>query len=301
VPARHHTLRQAIEWSHGLLEPREQALFRRLAVFAGGWTLEAAEAVGAGEPLEGWQVLDLLARLIDQSLVVVDRRGSSMRYRMLEIVRHYAAERLCLVAEARSVHARHAVYFLGLAERAARELTGPEQAAWLELLEVEHANLRGALDWLLGSGDAAVALRLARALWRFWSAHGYLSSGQHWLETALAQAKRAPPRLRAEALRGAGQLADARGEYERAIAGHQASLALFQELGDRRGEAEALNDLAVVACNQRDYERALALHEESLALLRELADKNGIADAESPGSVFGQGCSCRCQVRRRRG
>jgi predicted ATPase len=161
---RHRTLRGALDWSHELLSEDEKDLFGRLSVFAGGWTLEAAEAVGAGGSVEEDYVLDLLSGLVDKSLVVEER------------------------GESEEARRRHAGFFLALAEEAEPRLWGPEDMEWLERLEVEHDNLRTALSWTLERGEAELGIQLAGALWTFWEAQGYFGEGRRWLEEALEKA-----------------------------------------------------------------------------------------------------------------
>ena len=272
---RQQTLRGALDWSYELLIEPERELFNRLSVFAGGWTLEAAESVASGEGIE--DVLDLLSRLVDKSLVVAEATGDGgVRYRMLEPVRQYAQERL---GEDDALRDRHAAFFLALAEEAESKLVEPDQVAWLERLEREHDNLRAALRNSLDRGNAELGLRVSGAIWRFWYAHGYLSEGRRWLEETLAQPGTASAPVRAKALRGAGALAWAQGDYARAETLFEESLILRRELGDRQGIAEAINGLASVARDRGEYARAKALFEENLAVCRELENADGIGTA----------------------
>jgi predicted ATPase len=168
VTRRQRTLRGALDWSHELLSEPERVLFRRLSPFAGGWTVEAAEAVGTGGGVEEGEVLAVLSRLVERSLVTTQPTGEGgVRFGMLEPVRQYAQERLEEQGEDAAVRQRHAEFFLALAEEAEPELLGPHQEAWLERLEREHDNLRAALRWLLDEKEAELALRLAGALWLF--------------------------------------------------------------------------------------------------------------------------------------
>ena len=273
---RHQTLRATIDWSHDLLSEHERILLRRLAVFAGGWTLEAAEGVCGDESMDPADVLDRLTRLVDKSLVIMEALDGETRYRLLETVRQYSREKLLDSGEATRIRDRHRGSYLELAERAEPMLIGPEQSAWMERLEVEHSNLRVALEWSkTGDGGAEALVRLAAALWRFWNVRGYGSEGRGWLEAALSQAGHAPRATRARLLFGAGVLAWFQQESGRAAALGEESLALARELGDKRAVAHSLRLLAAVAWY--DYERAKALGEESLALFRELGDKLGIS------------------------
>jgi non-specific serine/threonine protein kinase len=164
VLPRHQTLRAAMDWSYDLLSEPERALFRRLSVFAGGWTLEAAEAICPGEGIEAAAVLDLLTSLVDKSLVLVETRTGEARYRLLETIRQYSRNRQGRSGEAATVQRRHRDWYLALAERAEAELRGPRQETWLERLEVEHDNLRAALEWSAGQPATDAEMRLAGAL-----------------------------------------------------------------------------------------------------------------------------------------
>ena len=214
--AHQRTLRTAMDWSHDLLSSEERAMLRRLSVFAGGFVLEAAEAVGTGEGIEEAGVLDLLGSLADKSLVLALVQDQETRDRLLETVRQYASEKLEQAGEAEEVGRRHARYYLVLAEEAERGSSGMDQAWWLERLETEHDNLRAALGWSLGGGGAELGLGLAAALWSFWYTHGHLSEGRRWLEGAIAADSATTTRARAKALGGAGYIALFQGEYEAA-------------------------------------------------------------------------------------
>jgi non-specific serine/threonine protein kinase len=278
-PARHRTLRAAIAWSYDLLAPGEQALLRRLAVFAGGCTLEGAAAVGGGGDDPGQGVLDGLATLVRASLV---RRaappGAAPRFRLLETVRQYARERLEASGEAAAVRRRHAGYCLAVAERAAPGLEGPEQVAWLERLEAEHDDLRAALRWALEAGDAQHGQRLAGALGWFWWVRGYLTEGRAWLAGLLGLPGAAAPTLpRAGALDAAGFLAFQQADYAAALALHGEALALREALGDRRGLRHPLHGLGDARLFGGDPDGARALFERGLANADALGDRWGVA------------------------
>ncbi|HEX5502184.1 MAG TPA: tetratricopeptide repeat protein [Thermomicrobiales bacterium] len=298
LPDRQRTLRATIDWSYELLTPPEQALFRGLAVFAGGCTIEAAEAVCAEvrstkyevrSDLQGedfsfltsdFSLLDLLGGLVDESLLrQAAGADGEPRLTMLETVREYAAERLTASGEAEALRRSHAAHYLRLAERAAPELTGPEQAAWLAQLEREHDNLRAALGWARERGEGEFGLRLTGALWRFWWQHGHLSEGRDWLEALLAHGADVTPALRAVALSGAGNLAWAQADLARATALHEASLALHRAAGDALGVAKSLNNLGLVAVHAGRYDEAAGLYEESLALHRRVGTPRSLAGA----------------------
>jgi non-specific serine/threonine protein kinase len=273
------TLRATLDWSHALLSDLEPVLFRRLSVFAGGWTLEAAEAVCAGEGIEQEDVLDLLSRLVQRSLVRVEEGDGEPRYLLLETVRAYSREHLAASGEEATTRSRHLDWCVALAEEAEPRLRGPDQGVWLDRLEREHDNLRVALGWARESGDVELGLRLAGAVRRFWEVRGYVSEGWGWFEALLPGADATPAAARASALHGAGTLARDQGDYDRAAALHEEGLALRRALGDKLGIAASLNNLGGVAYYQGDYGRAAALMEESLALKRELGDTWGIANS----------------------
>jgi predicted ATPase/class 3 adenylate cyclase len=269
---RHQTLRATMDWSYDLLTEGERALLRRLSVFAGGWTLEAAESVCQGDGIEEWEVLELQTHLVEKSLVTVEESpGGETRYRTLGTVQQYARDRLMETGEAAQLRNRHRDWFLELAERAGSELRGPEQARWLDRLEQEHDNLRTALEWSQAKPEGAEAgLRLAGSLYRFWYVRGYLSEGQQWLEGALSTSSGAAALPRAKALHGAGYLTWGQGDLPRARALLEESLALYRKLGDRRGLARTLNSLGLVGFELGETDRASSLWEEGLSLAREI-------------------------------
>ncbi len=277
LPHRQQTMRRAIEWSYDLLDEPEQRFFRQLAIFAGGWTLEAAAAVCGGGDAQAATILDMLASLVDKSLVAQgeDAEGEP-RFRLLELIRAYGWELLVERDEERALRQRHAAYYLALAEQAEPELHGGDQITWLNRLEREHANLRAALHWAEESGAVQVGLRLTRALWWFWQVRGHLSEGRAWLERFLALQESAPGEsnaaLVAGAHTGAGNLAWRQGDLAPAAAHLEVSLALYRELSDVPGIAHVLNTLGLIADGNGAYAQANALFEESLALYREIAD-----------------------------
>jgi predicted ATPase/DNA-binding SARP family transcriptional activator/DNA-binding CsgD family transcriptional regulator/Flp pilus assembly protein TadD len=273
---RHQTLRAALDWSYELLSEPEQVLFGRLSAFAGGFTLKAAESVGAGGGIEEEDVLELLSHLVDKSLVLAKEsweRGA--RYRLLEPVRQYAREKLEDGGEAEAVGRRHAEFFLALAEEAELELSRPRQAEWLDRLETEHDNLRAALTWALEL-EVDLGPRMAGALCRFWHTRGYLSEGRRYLEEAVARSDAVSATVRAKALDGLGWIAEPQGDYERARVAYEQSLELYRSSNDRRGVANALGDLGSLALDRGDYEQAYSLLEESLTLHRELGSKEEV-------------------------
>lgn len=271
---RHKTLLSMIQWSYDLLNSREKSLLCRLSVFAGGWTLEAVEAVGIGGDVEDWEVLDLLTSLVDKSLVVPEVGEERSRYRLLETIRQYARDRLVDSGAGETVRELHQAFYLAIAEEAEPKLTGPKQTVWLDRLEQEHDNLRAALTW----GNREIALRIAGALWRFWDIRGYFSEGLKWLTDVLENTDATARTLaRAKALFGAGVLNSSRGDFTAAQTLCKECLEIYQELGDLMGVAASLNILGTIASDQGDYAAARRLHEDSLAKQRELGNQQGIA------------------------
>jgi predicted ATPase len=287
LPERQRTLRGAIEWSHTLLDEGEKTLFARMAVFSGGRTLEAVEAVcdAAGDlPIDAFESV---SSLLDKSLLRQEEGPEGEpRFVMLETIHEYARERLEESGEAEEIGRAHAEYFLALAEEAEPELTGPEQAGWLERLEAEHDNLRAALSRSLEGEDLELRLRLASALSYFWYVRGYWSEGRGWLEEALAGNAETPSTARAKALTGLAKLAVEQGDYERAETSAEEALSLYRGLGDEKGVADSLNELGWVSMYRGDLERAEALLEESLAAARESDDAWSSARALNALSIL---------------
>ncbi len=276
---RQQTLRALIDWSYDLLPPPEQALLRRLSVFAGGWPLEAAEAVCVGEDVEDWEVLDLLSRLVAKSLVVVEPpEAGRVRYRLLENLRSYARERLAETGEGGALAGRHADWFLAFAEEAEPRLSGPEQASWLDRLERDHDNLRAALAFSHDdAGGVEAGLRLAGSLWKFWWMRGYFSEGRAYLGRALALRGDSAPSLRAKALSRMGILAEAQGDYAAATASYEEGLGIHRGLGDTLSVASILTNLGNVASSQEDWASAQDYYEQSLVVFRAQADEKRTA------------------------
>jgi non-specific serine/threonine protein kinase len=294
----HRTLRALVDWSYDLLNEPERVLLRRLSVFAGGWTLEAAEAVcadreaqpgveGASPPastmLSALDILDILAQLLMKSLVVAEEWRGEARYRLLQTIRQYGAERLRASGEESILRKRHRDWFLALAERTASELRGPDAADRHDRLEVEHDNFRAALEWGLtapaadrsehtvdSAGDAG--LRLAIAVHQFWSLRGFQSEGRTWLARLLAQAP-GQTVARATALNTAGYLALRQGDDAAALALLEEGLVLARELSDRPAIAAAHQNLGLVRHAHREYARAIVHFEEGLAVAREQGDR----------------------------
>jgi len=285
LPARQQTIRGTIDWSYNLLDEGEKRLFARLGVFVGGWTLEAAEAAcGENLPMEAFDGLESLA---DKSLIrQTEDTGGKPRFVMLETLREYAREKLLESGEDEKACHQHLDFFFKFAEVAKSKLFGAEQIACLERLEMEHNNLRAALEWSLeNNARAEVGLQLAAALWFFWYLRGYWSEGREWLEKTLA----VKPEMssvqytlaRTKALNGAGWLAGMYGLQEGSVQARvlcEESLALSRNLGEKREMAFALRTLG---CVSGDDSQSEALLEESLALFREIENKWGIAEALS--------------------
>jgi predicted ATPase/class 3 adenylate cyclase len=280
---RQQTLRAAIDWSYDLLAEEERVLLRRLSVFAGGWTLEAAQAVCSCDPVCADDVLDLLAHLVDKSLVVFEQYNSEARYRMLETIRQYARDKLFESGEGERIRNQHLDFFLRLAEEALPELDSAEQVMWLNRLETEHENLRAALDWSQQSESGVeVGLRLADALGEFWSIRGYLTEGRERISAVLAhtQVLKRTAAL-GKVLYQAADLAYRQSDYPAAQSFGEESLAIFRELGDKRSISYAQSLLGWVSEEKGDYATAIRLQEEVLALNRELNDDNETASALS--------------------
>ncbi|MDQ3779694.1 MAG: LuxR C-terminal-related transcriptional regulator [Chloroflexota bacterium] len=279
VPARQQTMRDAIGWTYALLSEEEQAYFRRLSIFAGGFTIDAAEAV-AGDMRRGTEsdaiaspspTLDLLASLIDKSLLRLESptNDESMiepRYTLLETIREYGLEQLAVSGEEEQTRQLHATWCLALAEPGYEGIVGPDHRRWLARLHAEHDNLRTVLGWALASGEAEVAQRLTFALCRFWYLRGHLREGRSWAERALSSGAATAPRTRAGALAGAAYLAWGQGDLPRAAEMIADALVLFRQLEDMPKVAVGLYVAGLVAEDQGDYDRARKLLEEGLAL-----------------------------------
>jgi predicted ATPase/class 3 adenylate cyclase/DNA-binding CsgD family transcriptional regulator/predicted Ser/Thr protein kinase len=285
VPIRQQTLRDTLAWSYQLLNATEQRLFRRLAVFSGSCTLEAAEAVCITETDDSigqvGSVLDGITSLIDKSLLQqTEQEGEEARLVMLETVREYAWEVLATSAEAEGTQRAHAAYYLWLSEEAESRLTSAGKGKWLDRLQREHENLRAALVWLLAHNEQEAALRLGGALVRFWVIRGHLNEGRTQLARALAgsQGAVATP-VRAKALCAAGALACTQGDNAEAEALCGESLSLFRALEDRQGSAVSLMWLGRAAWQRSDYAAARTLLEEAVSLYREVDDRYDIATA----------------------
>jgi predicted ATPase/uncharacterized protein HemY len=321
---RQQTLRASIDWSYESLAEPERALLCRLSVFAGGWTLEAAEVVCSDEGVRRWalgvgegagassvadvdfasqslppnakrltanDVLDLLSALVEKSLVVYEEREGEGRYRLLETVRQYGRNRLLEAGEVEAVRGCHRDWFLTLAEEAEPALGGARQKEWLDRLEVEHDNLRAALEWCRAAPAAVsrtrggakgtgieAGLRLGGALSAFWWTRGYPALGREQLAALLSQPEAAAPTAaRVKALQGAGSLAHRQGDYDAARSSFEESLTICRALNDQRGIASAFQCLGLCAAGQSDYTTARGHYEASLAIRRRVGDQRGVA------------------------
>lgn len=268
----HQTLRATLDWSYELLSAAERRLLRQLAIFAGGFTLEAVEKIcaeKAGMP----EVVDLLTRLVEKSLVVADRRDDIVRYRLLEPIRQYAREKLSASNEFDMLQRRHLEFFLAMAEEPRQASQGPTFDQWLERVEEEHDNFRAAIGWALGGAASNTGLQLATAMWRFWAHRGYISEGRGILDRALSLANNANSSLRAKALIGAGHMALTQDDYARAMAFCEEAHTVARAAGDQRETAIALAILGHTLWHMGDANRPAQLCEESLALARMSQDQ----------------------------
>jgi len=300
LPIRQRTLRSAVQWSYNLLDEDEKCAFRRFGVFVGGFTPEAVQAVGGDVSAD-------LRSLANKSLVNSlndDGNAKGLRFGMFEVVREFACDRLRESGEEETTRRKHARYYLDLAQQASPQLSGPDQAVWLTLLEKEHPNIRTALSWALAAGFTGgsegridrleMALQFCVALWQFWMYHGHVTEGRDWFKvvfnkiTSLVGSEEVGiiaikgysatlPSLWAKALRGAGVLAFQQGDYDVARSMAEQSLILHRELGDIPGVISALNGLGSVAQTQGDFTAARHYLLETLQMARQLGDDWRIA------------------------
>lgn len=279
LPERHRTLRRTIDWSHDLLNDRCRRTFRQLAVFAGGSSLEAAEAVASGDG-QGPETdaLDVIASLLDDNMLTMSVTGEGdVRIGMLDTMRAYAMERLLESGEAEATRARHAAYYLSLAEQAGPELVGAESSRWTSRLSAERDNVRVALEWS-ELRDPELGLRICSALWRFWEAHNGIVEGYRWFATLLSPP--APPSIvRAVSLKAAAALGSYLGEYGAARVYLEEALPILERSGDQRHVGTTLHELGVLALYEGDYAAAGKLLEQSLTIKRELGDEGLIASS----------------------
>jgi predicted ATPase len=281
APARHRTLQTAIGWSYDLLGPSEQAIFRQLAVFSGGFSVAAAAAVSE---IGGGLVdhIGAIETLVYGSLVDAHRQAAGdMRFTMLETIREFALDLLDQSPEREVVRLRHARYFYELAATEAPRLRGPDRAVALAKLELDYDNIRGAMEWAHRSGEVTYGLRTAAAMGPYWQARAHLEEGQSWLSRLLnvphAGEQKEVLAARASALAAEGSLARLHDDYELATTSLQEALALYRQLADFEGTAAALLGLANVGMERADFSTAAALYEQALELFRRLSDNRGAA------------------------
>ncbi len=289
APERQQTLENAIRWSYELLPPNEQRLFRNLSVFAGGWDLEAAVAIAQDEdtarPPESDAAdatLERMTALLDASLIVGEDIDTSQerRFHMLEPIRAFASQLLEDSGISPAIHDRHTRYFVEITERAGFRLEGPQTEAWLRRIVAEQDNLRVALQWTIDTGAASPGLRIASAMWEFWSVRGNVSEGRRWLDALLAMSAGVASTARAEALRGAAELARRQGEYDVATQLLNQSLELWSFLESDVGRARTLNSMAILASVQGDFDRARSWWEHSLLFAERAGDVPSMVRAQ---------------------
>ena len=275
---RQQTLRASIEWSYSLLTEKEQLLFRRLSAFASTFALDAVERICSGQGLDSDEALDVLGRLADKSVLIAEREdGGVARFRLLETLRQYAAERLVGAGETEFMERRHSEYYVALAEAAAAGMHGPGQGAWLERLEEEHDNLLKVLSWCV-EHDRQSALQLMAALSDFWLERGYLSEGRSWLDIALEGPTEGRV-TRARALMVAGNLAYHQADYAAARSCFEESLIIWRQAADQAGIGRALVALGMVAFGEGDLDGCRGPLEQGLVLCREARDADGVGRA----------------------
>jgi non-specific serine/threonine protein kinase len=281
LPDRLQAMRTTIDWSYELLEPSEQDLFRCVAVFAGGFTLEAAEAVCNRSPEAAVQpdgsasssVLDDLTALVNKSLVQAQSGpDTGRRFRLLEPIREYALEQLRSNGPEEETRAGHAAWCLRLAETGEAELGGPDEADWMNIFDLEHANLRAALSWSIATQRWESAARICGACSDYWLRRGHCDEARQWLERVSMGSGSLSPRSRARVLLKLGMVSWAQGDYERAMVLDEA-VAMFRADGEWAGVAQGLYELARVAQAQGDHSRAVACHEEALVYAQQLGDE----------------------------
>jgi predicted ATPase/DNA-binding XRE family transcriptional regulator len=279
APERQRTMRAAIQWSDELLYPEQRRLFYRLAVFTGSFSLEAVEAVGITETSGRAEVLGMLRRLVEQSLVMrADTPDDAARYRLLEPLRQYALERLAAAGEeARSARQRAAAYYCTLAETAEPLLRGARQAYWLDQLEADYPNLRVSMTWLLEQGELETAARLGHALWLFLWLRGHLAEGGRWMEQILAAMPKATSLARAHALLAACVLVYGQARYDLAAQLARAALAQYQALDHAAGVADAVSMEGLVAAVLQEHERAVALMADAVSRYLAVGNRWGAA------------------------
>lgn len=289
-PAHQQTLRDAIAWSYDLLKEEERTLFRRLSVFAGGFTLETVESIAHAVTVDGLDVMTGLEALLDNNLLVQhDDDEGGTRLSMLISIREFGMEQLSLAGEFDALHSAYGLFLVRMAEDALKAMQGVEQGGWLRRLEREHPNFRAALAWC-SRADSALGVQLAGALARFWWMQGYLTEGRRWLAALLANVDRSTveERVAARAYIGIGTLAWCQSDLDVAGRHFEAALEIYRGLADRGGEAASLNALGLVARSRGDHSAAWALHDESLTIRRALGLEAGVASSLNNLGVLAQ-------------
>lgn len=273
LPERQQTLRSAIGWSYELLTEEEKRFFNRMAVFAGGCTIDIAEQV-FDEP----DILEILESLVDKSLLCQQEQfDCSSRLLMLDTIREYALEQLHLRGEIHTMNATLTNYYLQLVEQAEPELRGKNQIQWLNTLQSEMDNIRSALDWSVQQPDKEQGLRIASALWRFWYIRGYLAEGRTWLERALQHSDSSNENVRAKALDALGIMAMEQGELEESRQYHEIALQIYQAIGDNCKIAGNLESIGLIYMYMERYEEATEMFNQSLEIRRKESNIDGIA------------------------
>ncbi|MEW2086717.1 NB-ARC domain-containing protein [Streptomyces sp. NPDC005283] len=278
-PARHETLRASIDWSFDLCSPGERRMWARASVFAGSCGLEAFEAVCSGDGIPEERIFDLVAGLVDKSVFIREEQGAQVRYRLLETIRQYGAERLAEAGEKTALQRRHRDWYHQLADRAEAEWLSPRQETWLARLQSEHANLRTALEFCLSEpGQAQAGLEIAASLWFHWLCSGFLSEGRHWLGRALALAPEDSV-ARGKALWVDGWLSVLRGDTSSALPQLEECRALALRLGDEATLVHAEQFLGGCVLYDGDFRQAIGLLEKAVAGHRAAGDRNGLMTA----------------------
>jgi predicted ATPase/transcriptional regulator with XRE-family HTH domain len=270
LPLRQRAIRDTVAWSHDLLGSREQTLFRRLSVFAGGWSLDALDNVAGGADDTGGDLLDGISTLVDQSMVVLEPNRPDPRYNMLDVVREYAAARLSDAGETDEIERRHALHYLKLCEAAEPQLVGAGHKDWFRRLDVDRGNLRRGIAWTIDHSETVLALRYTIALWRYWRQLGEFAEGRRWSNAALAVAGDATPSLRAKALHAAAALAFPQADHARMAELASEAIPLAHKSDDPMDLRDALTVSGLAAMCQGRYDDALEPYTECVAICRRL-------------------------------
>lgn len=275
---RHQTLQSLIDWSYALLNETEKSLLCRLSVFSGGWSLTGAEQICSGNGIDEGEVLDLLTGLVDKSLVIAEEQEGASRYRFLETIRQYSREKLQIRGEAEKIREKHQEFYLKFAEETSTLLYGPQQAALMRTLEIDHENFREGLIFCIAARDRITAgIRLGAALRRFWEIYGYIREGREWFDLLLTQCDGVEMPFQAMAHHQAACFADRSGDYESSRQHYEKALAVWERLENRTKIAGVLSDLAIVARKEGDLLKARSLQERVLRMRREAGHRHPIA------------------------